>query len=546
MQKAAVTCPSCAGTLALTAWTPGRQMRCPRCTTVFRLGTTPGTASPVHDTAPATTTTPPALPTPQPTPNRAGLLAAVVGGLALFIGGTIGLAVLVANAEKKPEPPPVAQNNPTPTPTPPPNPGPVVPVTTPTPPVPAPRLSADLQEKVDRAIDQGLTFLRAQNPNADGSAFLLGLTLLECGVSKDDPQVKKIAQRVRDYAKPTNTIRTYETALALLILDRLGEADDRATLRSLGLRLLAGQQTGGGWDYPLPKLSSQAEVTFYAVLQQARPEKAGELYLREKAGQYLDVSGRSIKEDALEVRALKDIEVGYNKLLGVQDDLKKHPELRNVPSLRINEEPTPPRPGGRPPKQRPFAAGPGDNSNTQFAALGLWVAARHGIPCERSLALLAARFRTSQSSGGGWNYHVTAGQTATMTCAGLLALAVGHGVRVEDADQKREDDQIARALAALADYLKDDGNARNLYFMWSLERVGLLFGLEKIGTTDWYEWGAKRLVASQSKQGTWQAHLGPLHDTCFALLFLKRGNLVSDLSTKLDRVLDIKSLRRQD
>src|SRR5207302_7228042 len=47
---------------------------------------------------------------------------------------------------------------------------------------------------------------------------------------------------------------------------------------------------------------------------------------------------------------------------------------------------------------------PADNSNTQFAALGLWVARRHGIPVERAMLRLAGRFRMSQAPDGSWHY----------------------------------------------------------------------------------------------------------------------------------------------
>ena len=79
----------------------------------------------------------------------------------------------------------------------------------------------------------------------------------------------------------------------------------------------------------------------------------------------------------------------------------------------------------------------------------------------------------------------------------------------------------------------------NLYYLWSLERVAVLYSLKKIGDKDWYAWGAALLVASQQPDGHW---LGiqypggnfPLIDTCFALLFLKRANFVKDLTQKIE------------
>jgi hypothetical protein len=427
-------------------------------------------------------------------------------------------------------------------------------------------LPPELQAKVDAAIEKGLAYLRSQEQDGlfpanngwpAGTNFLAGLTLLECGVPADHPDLKKLVARVREYGRGAQPLKTYEATLALLFLDRLHDPADKPLLQSLGLRLLAGQKISGGWAYDCPGLSTEAQGVLLAALEQSRPEKAGELVIREKAGMLIDVTGRSIKEDSLDAKSLKDLEATFNKLQRIQQDIKKYPELQQIPSLRSSDDnpPQAPRPGPRPGVRIPRTIvhnGEGDNSNTQFAALGLWVASRYDVPCERALALLAARFRTSQGKNGGWGYTPHAGETPPMTCAGLLALAVGHGIRVEDANQKREDPQINSALKYLAGNLTktNEGLPRNLYFMWSLERVGVLFGVEKIGDTDWYEWGASRLVGSQGGQGAWGLggyHMScPLYDTCFALLFLKKANFVRDLSTKLDQVLDIKSTRRQE
>src|SRR5205814_1064799 len=80
----------------------------------------------------------------------------------------------------------------------------------------------------------------------------------------------------------------------------------------------------------------------------------------------------------------------------------------------------------------------GDNSNTQFAVLALWAARRHGIPVENALSRTTLRFRNSQNGDGGWGYRpegsgLTAGlgfggSTPSMICAGLLGVALGHGL----------------------------------------------------------------------------------------------------------------------
>jgi len=78
---------------------------------------------------------------------------------------------------------------------------------------------------------------------------------------------------------------------------------------------------------------------------------------------------------------------------------------------------------------------------------------------------------------------------------------------------------------------------QNLYFLWSVERVAMLYDLKTIGGKDWYGWGAQTLLPNQFADGHWQGGFyhghSPHLDTCFALLFLKRSNLVPDLTENL-------------
>ena len=102
-----------------------------------------------------------------------------------------------------------------------------------------------------------------------GFASLPGLTLLECGVPASDPAVQKAAKLVRAEAGslggPNLNRATYQLALAILFLDRLGEREDEAIIQFLALCLIAGQRADGGWTYDCPKLD-QKEVPKLLVL----------------------------------------------------------------------------------------------------------------------------------------------------------------------------------------------------------------------------------------------------------------------------------------
>src|SRR5262249_24502640 len=189
---------------------------------------------------------------------------------------------------------------------------------------------------------------------------------------------------------------------------------------------------------------------------------------------------------------------------------------------------------------------------------------RHGVPVENALARVKNRFRTSQNGDGGWGYTLAAPGVrrqsfGTMTCAGLLGLAMGHVGAREAATagdpRKRESKHAAGAssgdlagdsairaslllLGSLIGRTTDkEGpipwfNARGdeYYFLWALERVAVAYGLKTIGNKDWYAWGAEVLLSRQQRDGAWEGQYGDSVDTCFALLFLRRAHLSKGLS----------------
>lgn len=121
---------------------------------------------------------------------------------------------------------------------------------------------------------------------------------------------------------------------------------------------------------------------------------------------------------------------------------------------------------------------------------------------------------------------------------------------------ERGDNGIAQGLRALAFYMNDPSDYRhaaasedigpkgmlNLYFLWSVERVGVLCNLETIGGRDWYRWGVDLLLPTQRLDGSWVGRGSgcfPSADTSFALLFLKRSDLLPDLRRELAKRVKI-------
>ena len=63
----------------------------------------------------------------------------------------------------------------------------------------------------------------------------------------------------------------------------------------------------------------------------------------------------------------------------------------------------------------------------------------------------------------------------------------------------------------------------NAYFLWAVERVGVLYSLKTIGNKDWYRWGVRALLPNQRADGSWfgNGYSGSdaKLDTAMALLF---------------------------
>lgn len=338
----------------------------------------------------------------------------------------------------------------------------------------APSLAvAQTDEEVETARQKAIEFIRSQQktggsweyPNHDvGITALCTLALIENGAATYDPVVERGYRYVRRNAPEQKS--TYDIALCVLLLARVGDRLDRPLIRTMGARLLAGQTLSGGWSYSCPDVDS-------SVLQ----------------------------------------------------DLK-----------RLDRK-----------------DGAGDNSNTQFAVLGLWVASRYGVPIEEAMKDVGFRFVNTQNEDGGWGYTIKdkvptpSGQA--MTPAGLFCLTVARASKIRSQLKERSattspgeketllsDPKYAKGLLRVGYYAKEIGPGSSRYFIWAIERIGVLLGQEKLeGDVDWFKQGANALIKSQKTDGSWPSDKpeSALADTCFASLFLRKANLGSDISRLL-------------
>ncbi len=195
----------------------------------------------------------------------------------------------------------------------------------------------------------------------------------------------------------------------------------------------------------------------------------------------------------------------------------------------------------------------GDMSNTQFAALALWVARKYDVPVQGVLTKAAATIRTAAQHNA-CTYMLQPGQSYrdTANCVGLIVLSLGRAVAEEkEAGDFRDDPPVKKAIAHLAAFIDRDLKKHggkivtkrspikadalgDLYFLWALERTALILKLDKFGDHDWHAWGSEVILQNQKDDGSWASGHPGLPDTSFALLFLVRANLFQDLTDKLD------------
>jgi len=221
----------------------------------------------------------------------------------------------------------------------------------------------------------------------------------------------------------------------------------------------------------------------------------------------------------------------------------------------------------------------GDNSNTQFAVLGLWKLADAGIPVNLPMLRKCEKHFMTTVVGAGWSYWPNrqivsegkdrdtvlvhnAKRSASMTATGLASLYImADLLHARDTGRLPIDDRIDAAIGLVAKDLaawlaaKPDPksatrnrdhrgrrilNANDLYYLYSVERVGAASGRKFFGSIEWFPKVAHLLLDQQNPNGSWGLMSGRrgslfgasgnagagaknIVETAFAMLFLARG-----------------------
>ncbi len=373
-------------------------------------------------------------------------------------------------------------------------------------------------KRIDEAIKKGIEFLKSQESIAAGFSFgpkdsdeLILLTYAHAGLTETDPKVAELVAKVLD--GPLESV--YEVSLLAMALEELNRVKYQLRIWQCAQFLVDNQCKNGQWSYGKPTAAAMDTPTGVPPATASGGPKPA-----------------SVREFATGPK-------------------EKPRVVRKIPVRRT----------------RDGIAG-GDNSNSQYAALGLRACAESGILIPKEVFSQARQWWVESQIGTkdasvstgkitgvpqGWcyrGYHHDLKYCknpdtayASMTAGGVGALAILDTLL--GMDWKR-DKAVQNGLAWLAknwSWTENIGPSEIgggapktwlLYHFYAIERMGMLLDIQKVGDNDWYLEGGNILLDSQKPTGSWSmsANAKPLWDTCFAILFLKRATRPLDVASE--------------
>jgi len=134
-----------------------------------------------------------------------------------------------------------------------------------------------------------------------------------------------------------------------------------------------------------------------------------------------------------------------------------------------------------------------------------------------------------------WRLRITGSMTTSGAAALLIAKAALEEERAADkAYMEKINTAIRDGCGWLAHHWSTSRNPagegssiHKCYYLYGLERVGMLGLIPRFGKHFWYDEGVKEWLRTQKADGSWDAGgagtSGPVPDTCWGILFLKRA-----------------------
>jgi hypothetical protein len=357
------------------------------------------------------------------------------------------------------------------------------------------------QLRVDQAIDDGVKFLRTQlkqmeqefvhaweqGAPAQNYLELVLWTWVHAGVPEDDAEFQAMLSKMLAGKLTT----TYKVSLQALILQKLNAEKYQWRIAQCAQFLVDNQCQNGQWCY-----GHETDVTEF------QPPKEEPKVETEGTGKPADSKKKT----------------GSTKVT-----LKKVPMRKKKPGC-----PT------------------GDNSNSQYAALGIRACLEANVDIPREILVNAKNWwERQQQADGGWMYDgmggpaIPPGQQAGVTYGSMTLGAIGaltiykHYLK----ENYKGDAMIQKGFDWFAKNFSVTENPKyaewHYYTLYALERAGDLFGTEFVGKHEWYPEGANWLLDHQKAGGGWSGK-GTENDiaaTCFAILFLRRATRPIKIAT---------------
>jgi hypothetical protein len=367
------------------------------------------------------------------------------------------------------------------------------------------------QDAVDKAIENGLGFLKtSDSPKGAGlsdSDELKLLTLIHGGVPQTDPAYQALWTKCME----ARLEKTYKVALLALCLEEVDRVKYQYKLAQCGQFLLDNLKPNGGFSYGEPTVHVDDVPT--------------------------TASRKGLASAGGKVKSFEATEAPREK-----------PAVKNKIKLT---------------KKKDGPAQRSDNSNSQYAALGIRACHDAGIVFPKAEIEKARKYweanqhagekgdpkgRPAVASGGyeigvprGWCYsddQASGCGHGGPAYSSMSAGAIG-AVCIYDFILGKDWKKDKVALDGMAWLDKNWTVTENIgpaetakgsngwlyYYLYALERTGMLFDTPFVGSHDWYLDGARMLLNAQRPDGSWNgSHFRhPTWDTCFAILFLKRA-----------------------
>ncbi len=357
----------------------------------------------------------------------------------------------------------------------------------------------NMQARIDQAITRGVEYLKGKNISGKrkGNVLIL-LTYAHADVPLSDAHMQELLNE----ALTTELEHTYQVALTAMALEEIDRVKYQGRICQCAQFLADNISPDGKTRYGEATTYSEGTPTT-STAGASPPQKSGPrvydtpggapkekppvtriLLVRQKRPGPQAYDHSNMQYAALGLRACHDAGIRFEApLLSVVD--KAWREAQNKESSK--EEPL-----LLDPPQRGRETGPGSTK----------------------------ALTTVMAAPNGWGYQ-KGDPRGSMTVGGIGALCILDYLQNRD---WRQDKDVLEGMQWISKNFSVKENPKlgdkwHYYYLYGLERVGMLFGTETIGDHKWYREGAEYLLAEQSKDGKWNDAV----DTCFAILFLKRA-----------------------